>query len=73
MAKQPKDDRTQAERRFAELQQSAKSVKDYTELERQALRAKTARLKDQRLEKEAADIAAKPEKKPVKARKKPTT
>lgn len=73
MAKQPKDDRTQAERRFAELQQSAKSVKDYSEAERQAVRAKTARLKEQRLGKEAAEAAAQPEKKPARGRKKAQT
>lgn len=71
MTKPSKDDRSHAERRFADLQQSTKTVKDYAEVERQAMRAKTARLREQRLEKQATEASAKPAKKPARARKKP--
>ena len=69
MAKEPKDNRTQAERRFAELQERAKTVKDHIDAERQAVRAKTARLKAQRLAKEGEEPEPAP-KKPGRARKK---
>lgn len=69
MAKEPKDNRTHAERRFAELQERAKTVKDQIDAERQAVRAKTARLKAQRLDKQAAEAEPEP-KKPARARKK---
>lgn len=69
MAKEQKDNRTHAERRFADLQERAKTVKDQIDAERQAVRAKTARLKAQRLEKQAAETEPEP-KKPTRARKK---
>lgn len=69
MANEPKDNRTQAERRFAELQERAKAVKNHIDLERQAVRAKTARLKAQRLAKEGVEAEPEP-KKPRRARKK---
>lgn len=45
--------RDRAEQRLAELQNTTAAAMSYIELERQAIRAKIARLKKQRLEKEA--------------------
>jgi hypothetical protein len=74
MATEQKDSRARAELRFAEIQHHTKKVAatDYAELERQATRAKMARLKVKRLEKEAADAAAEPKGKSSRAGKKPS-
>jgi hypothetical protein len=46
-----------AEQRLADLQNTTAAAMSYIELEREVIRAKIARLKKQRLEKEAAEAA----------------
>lgn len=53
------DRRSQAEERFSKAQTTHKEAKAAVVAETQAMRAKTARLKEQRLAKEAADAAEK--------------
>jgi hypothetical protein len=45
--------RDRAEQRLAKLQNTTAAAMSYIELEREAIRAKTARLRKQRLEREA--------------------
>lgn len=50
--------RDRAEQRLAELQNTTAVAMSYIELEREGIRAKIARLKKQRLEKEDAETAS---------------
>jgi hypothetical protein len=66
MANNAKGDRSQAEERFDRARRTHDEAKSIIDLERDAMRKKTARLKKLRLAKEAEDDAASLKKPPAK-------
>jgi hypothetical protein len=63
--------RLRAEERFKKAQRTDESARTITQTERDAVRNKTDRLREQRLNKEAAEEVSRLDKKPSTARKRP--